>query len=111
MRWKPVRVLLDECLPRALGRELAGHDVSTVPGMGWSGMRNGDLIIAATAEFDALITIDKLFEHRSAGASRLVVITLAAPANRLASLRPLVPGILRVLGAARPGTRVTVGPP
>jgi hypothetical protein len=37
-----VRVLLDECLPRRLKRELVGHDVSTAPEMGWGSKRNGD---------------------------------------------------------------------
>jgi uncharacterized protein (DUF433 family) len=32
----PVRVLLDECLPRRLRRELVGHDVRTAPEMGWA---------------------------------------------------------------------------
>jgi len=35
-----VRVLLDECLPRQLKRHLPGHQVSTVPEMGWAGIKN-----------------------------------------------------------------------
>ncbi len=34
-RSSTVRVLLDECLPRRLKRELVGHDVRTAPEMGW----------------------------------------------------------------------------
>ena len=34
-----MRVLLDECLPRRLGRELTGHAVTTVPQAGWAGAR------------------------------------------------------------------------
>ncbi|HRJ42715.1 MAG TPA: hypothetical protein PL105_12595 [Caldilineaceae bacterium] len=36
-----MKVLLDECLPRRLKRELSGHPVSTVPEMGWVGVKNG----------------------------------------------------------------------
>ena len=32
-----MRVLLDECVPRPLRRELAGHDVQTVQELGWGG--------------------------------------------------------------------------
>ena len=39
-----MRILLDECVPRPLKRELLGHDVHTVPEMGWSGKRNGELL-------------------------------------------------------------------
>ncbi len=38
-----MRILLDECLPAGLGRELTGHGVITVPKMGWGGLKNGNL--------------------------------------------------------------------
>jgi len=40
-------VLLDECVPRKLKRELADHDVQTVTESGWSGFKNGDLLLLA----------------------------------------------------------------
>ena len=39
----PVRLLLDECMPRKLKRDLVGHDVLTVPEAGWAGITNGEL--------------------------------------------------------------------
>ncbi|HWL92274.1 MAG TPA: DUF5615 family PIN-like protein [Phycisphaerae bacterium] len=73
-----MRILLDECLPRRLGALLHGHDVKTMPQMGWAGQRNGDLLRQAEAEFDAILTIDQSIssaEHQQAsslsgGASR-----------------------------------------
>jgi len=47
-----VRVLLDECLPRRLKRDLVGHDAKTAPEMGWAGKKNGELLTVASAEFD-----------------------------------------------------------
>jgi hypothetical protein len=38
-----VRVLLDECLPHRLKRELVGYDVKTAPEMGWASKANGEL--------------------------------------------------------------------
>jgi hypothetical protein len=35
-----VKVVLDECLPRRLKQGLIGHDVKTVPEMGWAGIKN-----------------------------------------------------------------------
>ncbi len=37
-----MRLLLDENLHRRLGREIGGHEVLTVPQMGWAGVENGD---------------------------------------------------------------------
>jgi hypothetical protein len=39
-----MRRLLDECVPRRLKNELAGHDVHHVVEMGWSSKRNGELL-------------------------------------------------------------------
>jgi hypothetical protein len=52
-------LLLDECVPRPLKRELVGHDVRHVVDMGWSSKRNGELLRLMVAEgFDALLTVD-----------------------------------------------------
>jgi hypothetical protein len=51
-----VRVLLDECLPRRLKRELVGHDARTAPEMGWASKRNGELLVLAAGQFEG-------FEH------------------------------------------------
>lgn len=53
-----MRVLLDECLPQALRRELKGHAVLTVQRAGWSGFKNGKLLAVAETEFDIFITVD-----------------------------------------------------
>ena len=39
-----MRVLVDEHLPVDPALELAGHDVDTVVGRGWAGIKNGDLL-------------------------------------------------------------------
>ena len=39
-----MRVLLDENLPLDLARELLGHDVQTVAGLGWEEVKNGELL-------------------------------------------------------------------
>jgi hypothetical protein len=54
-----VRVLLDECLPKRLKRELVGHDTRTAPEMGWSSKRNGELLALAVGVFDVFITADR----------------------------------------------------
>jgi hypothetical protein len=47
-----VRVLLDENLPHDLIAQLTGHDVITVQGLGWAGVKNGDLLGRAAGVID-----------------------------------------------------------
>ena len=59
-----MRVLLDECLPQRLRRELPGHEVTTVQRLGWAGTKNGALLRrVAESGFDAFVTIDEGIEY------------------------------------------------
>ena len=60
----PVRVQLDEWLPRGRTRELVGHDVRTAPEMGWASKRNGELLALAADEFDVFLTSDRNLSYQ-----------------------------------------------
>lgn len=100
-----MRVLLDECLPRRLKRELTDHDVRTAPEMGWASKRNGDLLRAAVAEaFEAFVTVDRKLEHQqNLAVFDIAVVVLVAKRNRLADLQPLIPQLLEILPRAPRG--------
>jgi len=49
-----MRILLDENLPRKLVRYLVEHDCLTVVECGWSGRKNGELLLLADPLFDVL---------------------------------------------------------
>ena len=96
-----MRVLLDECLPRRLKRELVGHDVKTAPEMSWASKRNGELLALAVSRFDIFVTADRnLSYQQDVAAFDIAVVVLAARSNRLDDLRPLVPRLLEVLPTA-----------
>jgi hypothetical protein len=100
-----VRILLDECVPQPLGRELSDHEVLSVAEMGWSGKRNGELLsLAASQGFDVFLTVDQNLRYqqtlRSGG---IGVVVLKARTNRLADLIPLVPDLRELLVRVRPG--------
>lgn len=94
-----MRLLLDECVPRPLKRDLVGHDVEHVVDMGWSSKRNGELLMLMVAErFDALLTVDQNLEFQQKLTGLNVgVVVVRARTNRLKELRPLVPRILDAL--------------
>ena len=54
-----MRILLDECVDRRLATDIVGHDVGTVPGAGWAGLQNGELLSRAQADFDVFVTVDR----------------------------------------------------
>jgi predicted nuclease of predicted toxin-antitoxin system len=100
-----VRVLLDECLPRRLKRELVGHDARTAPEMGWASKSNGELLTLAAADFDVFLTSDRnLSYQQNVAGFNIAVIVLVAPSNGIDDLRPLVPRILEALATVTVGT-------
>ncbi len=105
-----MRVLLDESLPRGLAPLIAGHDVSTVVEMGWSGMQNGQLLARASEGFDAFVTIDANLPYQQVLERFFIgVVLLRAPSNRLADLEPLVPDLLASLDGIESGELRIVG--
>jgi predicted Fe-Mo cluster-binding NifX family protein len=105
-----MRVLLDECVPKRLGRELAGHDVRTVPQEGWSGKKNGELLaLMSDAGFDVLLTVDQGISHQqNLKAAGVAVVVMFGASNQLADLIRLAPGVLSALETVQPGEVVEV---
>jgi predicted nuclease of predicted toxin-antitoxin system len=105
-----VRVLLDECLPRRLKRDLVGHDVRTVPEMGWASRRNTELPRLAEREFDAFLTVDRKLQHQEKlSAFKIAVIVLVARSNTLRDLQPLIAKVLEALPKTKLGEATVVG--
>ena len=99
-----MRVLLDECVPRRLTREIVGHDVRTVPQEGWSGKKNGELLrLMSAAGFEVLLTVDQGIRHQqNLRAAGVAVVVMVGASNRLADLVPLVPDVLVALSPCSP---------
>ena len=105
-----MRILLDESLPRKLAQELPGHEVQTVQRRGWTGLKNGELLRVASAEYEVLITGDQNISYQQNLAKLpMAVVVLIALNNRIESLLPLVPKLLRVLATIRRGQFIRVG--
>ena len=94
-----MRVLLDESLPRQLKAQLSGHDVRTVPDVGWAGKKNDELLRLADERLDAFVTPDAhLPEQQNLSGLRLGVVILRARSNNSADLLPLIPQLRIALG-------------
>lgn len=105
-----MRVLLDECLPRRLKRELVGHDARTVPEMGWASKRNGELVALATDKFDIFLTVDRnLSYQQDVSDFDIAVVVWVARSNTIDELRPLVPQVLESFATAKRRAVTMVG--
>jgi len=105
-----VKLLLDERIDRRLAKDLEGHDVTTVPQMGWAGIKNGAPLTLAENEFDVFITVDRnLSFQQNLPKLHIAVLVLHATSNRLDDLRPLAPKILSILPTLTKGTAEHIG--
>jgi len=105
-----MRILFDQGTPAPLRRRIVGHDVFTANEMGWSELRNGDLLRAAEQQFDLLITTDHNLRHeqnlRARRLANLVLMTTAWPTIErdvsvvLAAIGEMKPAEYRELGFA-----------
>ncbi len=106
-----MRILLDECVPARLKRFLTQHVVTTVPRIGWAGIKNGRLLALAEAEFDVLLTVDRnISAQQQLTRFKIGVLLVRARTNRLEDIRPLLPEILQVLEQTAAGSLTVVGP-
>lgn len=106
-----MKVLLDECVPLRFAAALVGVEVATARGLGWTGLRNGELLHRMrAAEFTALVTVDRnLAYQQNVAAVGVAVLVLHARTNRLPELLPLAAEVVAALASASPGEIVRVG--
>ncbi|HSS78724.1 MAG TPA: DUF5615 family PIN-like protein, partial [Thermoanaerobaculia bacterium] len=72
-----MRILLDQGTPAPLRHELTGHNVTTAYEKGWSALKNGELLKAAEAEFEALVTTDRNLRYQqNLTGRRLAILVL-----------------------------------
>ncbi len=105
-----MKILLDECLPRRLVRDLSRYSVTTVPRQGWAGKQDSELIELAESEFDVFITLDSnLIFQQNLEFSNVAVIVLHADNSRYETLVPLIPAVTEAIEVSRPGKITAVG--
>ena len=95
-----MKILLDECVPKRLGRLLSEHDVVTTPQAGWAGITNGELLQRASKDFDVFVTVDRnLAFQQNPSNLPLPVIVIHARSNKLKDLLHHVPALQQTLSS------------
>ena len=97
-----MNILLDACVPRPLRTFLANHTVKTAQEMGWGKLKNGALLQAVEAEFNAFISTDKNLKYQqNVRRQRLAILVL--PTNDWPTLRRKGDRIAAKVAALMPG--------
>ena len=105
-----MRILLDESLPRDLSALLIRHEVDTVRGAGWSGVKNGKLLALAASRFDVFITVDQNIEYQqNLAALPISVVVLVVRRTRIQAISPLVFELLALLDQLPPKSFSKIG--
>ncbi len=98
-----MRILIDENLPRQLKQMLAGHRVLTVQDMGWTGMRDDELLKKVEASFEVFLTTDKDLQQRHRG---MRVVLMLFPSSRWSLVEERFEFLKEALPLASPGSIV-----
>jgi hypothetical protein len=93
-----MRILLDESVPKGLGRLLEPHRVKTVAEQGWSSYSNGQLLTLASGQFDVLVTADQnLPSQQNLAKFDIAVVVLVAQTNQMVDYLPMADAIRNVV--------------
>lgn len=84
--------------------------MATVQGLGWSGIKNGDLLERARGTVDVFVTMDrKLEKQHDLSVLPFGVVVILARSNRMHDLLPLTDAIREVLARIGSGQVEHVG--
>ncbi len=101
-----MRVLFDQGTPVPLKASLGEHEVSTAYELGWSTLKNGDLLDAAEKEgFEVLITTDGNLRHQQDLSARSIAIIVLATTS-WPRIRRGIPTVVRAVNGALPESYV-----
>jgi len=102
-----VKILLDECTPRILKRQLPGLAIYTVQEMGWSGTKNGALLRLAEVDFDVFVTTDKNLRYQQNLSGRQLAFILL-PSNQVPIVGALAPAIEKAVSTIKAGDFIEI---
>ncbi len=105
-----MKVLLDECVPRAVKRLLKGYHVQTVPEAGWASKQNGELLQLADGKFDVFLTVDQNLQfQQNLSKFKIAILLLMVEDNSIDLILPLIPETEEALLSIQPGEFRIVG--
>lgn len=97
-----MRILFDQGTPLPLRDHLTSHTVITAFELGWSNLKNGELLAAAETSFDLFITTDQQLRYQQNLSGRKLAILVLLTTN-WPRLRMFIPQIQEAVDRILPG--------
>jgi len=94
-------ILFDQGVPAPLRDHLPQDEVRTAYELGWSALRNGELLAKAAAQFDVLITTDRNLKNQQ-NLSQIKLAILVLPTTSWPKLQAMAKEIAAAVQALRP---------
>jgi len=88
---------------------LAGHEVRTAYELGWSTLRNGELLAKAEPQFEVLVTTDRNLRNQQNLTGRQIAI-LVLPTTSWPRLQMMTDRIVSAVASLQPGQFVELAP-
>lgn len=105
-----MRILLDENFPADFAKLLVGHELHTVHSLGWSGIKNGELLRRAHAVCEVFVTLDRNLEfQQNIKVLPFGIVVVRAVSNRMADLTPHIGSIADAAQRVMPGQVLKAG--
>ena len=107
-----MRILLDENFPLDFAKLLVADEVTIlhVHSLGWSGIKNGDLLRRASNVCEVFITLDRNLEfQQNTKVLPFGIVILYVRSNRIADLTPYINSLLEAANHVGPGKVERVG--
>ncbi|TAM43496.1 MAG: hypothetical protein EPN55_13630 [Gammaproteobacteria bacterium] len=106
-----MRVLLDQGVPVPLRKYLSGHQVATTFELGWSKLKNGDLLQKAEEDgFSVLVTTDQNLRYQQNLAGRKIAIIVLATTS-WPRIERVVESVAKAVDAVALGSYVEIPVP
>lgn len=102
-----MRIVFDQGTPAPLRTHLIGHNVETAFELGWSNLRNGELLAMAESSFDLLVTTDQQLRRQQNLTDRKLAI-LVLTTTSWPRLELHIPQILEAIDQIRSGDYVEI---
>jgi hypothetical protein len=103
-----VKILFDQGTPAPLRGLLRGHRISTAYELGWSVLKNGELLSAAEADgFQVFVTTDRNLRYQQNLASRAIAVVVLSTTS-WPRIQASVEEIAASIAGAGPGSFIEV---
>lgn len=88
-----MKILLDECVTKHLKPFLSQYEVYTVREMGWSGIKNGELMSLCTERsIEVLISIDKNLQYQqNLNKYPIIIVIFNSYSSKVEELKKYLP--------------------